>query len=293
MGCGSEPQAQEATMPIGFTVPRAAVHLACALALTLIGCGAPVDDNGAVGEESGQCVGGPKFDPAGAKNVGNGHGVQFIGGQCLSAADCASGCCALPCGICSGPGAQFQAGKQGCGFDHGGSKTGGNTGGGNTTGGNTGGNTNQCVGGPAFDPAGAKNVGNGHGVQFIGGQCLSAADCASGCCALPCGICSGPGAQFQAGKQGCGFGGTQAPPAQQPPPQTTPPPANNGQCVGGPAFDPAGEKNVGNGHGVQFIGGQCLNAKDCASGCCALPCGICSGPGAQFQAGKQGCGFGG
>jgi len=64
-----------------------------------------------------------------------------------------------------------------------------------------------CVGGPKFDPAGAKNVGNGRGQQFIGGQCLSAADCASGCCAKPCGICSGPGAQFQAGKQGCGFGG--------------------------------------------------------------------------------------
>ena len=63
-------------------------------------------------------------------------------------------------------------------------------------------------------------------------------------------------------------------------------------CVGGPRFDPAGDKNVGNGRGVQFIGGQCLSAKDCASGCCALPCGICSGPGAQFQAGKQGCGFG-
>ena len=62
------------------------------------------------------CVGGPKFDPAGAKNVGNGHGAQFIGGQCLSTADCASGCCAFPCGICSGPGAQFQAGKEGCGF---------------------------------------------------------------------------------------------------------------------------------------------------------------------------------
>jgi hypothetical protein len=71
----------------------------------------------------------------------------------------------------------------------------------------TGGNGSTCVGGPKFDPAGAKNVGNGHGVQFIGGQCLDAADCASGCCALPCGICSGPGAQFQAGKQGCGFGG--------------------------------------------------------------------------------------
>jgi hypothetical protein len=71
-------------------------------------------------EEEGEarlaCVGGPKFDPAGEKNVGNGRGQQFIGGQCLSAADCASGCCALPCGICSGPGAQFQAGKKGCGF---------------------------------------------------------------------------------------------------------------------------------------------------------------------------------
>ena len=71
----------------------------------------------------------------------------------------------------------------------------------------SGGNGGQCVGGPKFDPAGAKNVGNGVGTQFIGGQCLSAKDCASGCCAFPCGICSGPGAQFQAGKQGCGFGG--------------------------------------------------------------------------------------
>ena len=159
----------------------------------------------------------------------------------------------------------------------------------------------SCVGGPRFDPAGDKNVGNGKGGQFIGGQCLGAADCASGCCALPCGICSGPGAQFQAGKQGCGFGA--AKPVAPPPPAATPPPpavpmtaADAGRqgnaCVGGPRFDPAGEKNVGNGAGGQFIGGQCLNAADCASGCCALPCGICSGPGAQFQAGKQGCGFG-
>ena len=89
------------------------------------------------------------------------------------------------------------------------------------------------------------------------------------------------------------------PPATTPPPAATtppaPPPANNngGQCVGGPKFDPAGAKNVGNGAGKQFIGGQCLSTKDCASGCCAKPCGICSGPGAQFQAGKLGCGFGG
>jgi len=90
---------------------------------------------------------------------------------------------------------------------------------------------------------------------------------------------------------------TTPPPAQTTPPpaNTTPPPANTGgngtTCVGGPKFDPAGAKNVGNGHGGQFIGGQCLSSADCASGCCAKPCGICSGPGAQFQAGKLGCGF--
>ena len=101
----------------------------------------------------------------------------------------------------------------------------------------------------------------------------------------------------------CGGGAPAAPPATTTPPpanstppvSTNPPPANNngGQCVGGPKFDPAGAKNVGNRAGRQFIGGQCLSAADCASGCCALPCGICSGPGAQFQAGKLGCGFGG
>jgi hypothetical protein len=73
-------------------------------------------NNGAANNNGGACVGGPAFDPAGAKNVGNGRGIQFIGGQCRSSADCASGCCAGPCGICSGIGAQFQAGKTGCGF---------------------------------------------------------------------------------------------------------------------------------------------------------------------------------
>lgn len=80
------------------------------------------------------------------------------------------------------------------------------------------------------------------------------------------------------------------PPVVTPPPVVVNPPS--GACVGGPKFDVAGEKNVGNGRGIQFIGGQCLSSKDCASGCCAGPCGICSGPGAQFQAGKTGCGFG-
>ncbi|KAK5987878.1 Biotrophy-associated secreted protein 2 [Cladobotryum mycophilum] len=56
-------------------------------------------------------------DPAGAKNLGNGQGKQFITGACLSNADCASGCCAAVRGgaLCSGVGAQFQNGKQGCG----------------------------------------------------------------------------------------------------------------------------------------------------------------------------------
>jgi len=147
---------------------------------------------------------------------------------------------------------------------------------------------------PPFDPNGAKNVGNGKGAQFITGQCLSDADCASGCCAKPTGICSGPGASTQQGKQGCGFGGAAAPAAPKTPVKAA---VNNAAAApataskGGPAFDPSGVKNVGNGKGTQFIGGQCLSGADCASGCCAGPSGICSGVGAQTQAGKTGCGF--
>lgn len=167
-------------------------------------------------------------DPAGEKNIGNGAGVQFIGGQCLANADCASGCCAtLPqggqtIGVCSGVGAQNQAGKQGCGFQAGGGaggagdagnqggNQGGNNQGGNQGGGNQGGGTVV----PSTlkpDPAGAGNVGNGQGGQFIGGECTADADCASACCALVntgdnfFGICSGPLANTQNGKQGCGF----------------------------------------------------------------------------------------
>ncbi|KAK4041819.1 hypothetical protein C8A01DRAFT_34069 [Parachaetomium inaequale] len=190
-------------------------------------------------------------DPAGEKNVGNGAGVQFIGGQCLGAADCASGCCAtLPkggqtIGVCSGVGAQNQAGKQGCGFESGGAGGAGNQGGNqggsqeDTQGGNQGGNQNNAGGnqnnaggnqnnaggnqnngqaggtikpsGLKPDPAGAANVGNAQGKQFITGECTSDADCASGCCALvntgqaKFGVCSGPAANTQNGKQGCGF----------------------------------------------------------------------------------------
>ncbi|KAJ6458054.1 hypothetical protein C8R47DRAFT_1059914 [Mycena vitilis] len=150
----------------------------------------------------------------------------------------------------------------------------------------------QANGGPKFDPAGTGNVGNGAGKQFIGGQCLSAADCGSGCCAGPSGICSGVGAQTQAGKTGCGFGAAPAAAPAAAAPAAAPAPAAAGtNAAGGPPFDPSGVKNVGNGKGVQFIGGQCLSAADCGSGCCAGPSGICSGVGAQTQAGKTGCGF--
>jgi hypothetical protein len=81
---------------------------------------------------------------------------------------------------------------------------------------------------PPFDPAGAPHVGNGKGQQFIGGQCLSAADCASGCCAKPTGICSALGDQSEEGKQGCGFVSTTTPP-------TTPPAANGTTAAPNPA----------------------------------------------------------
>ncbi|KAI0835667.1 hypothetical protein F5Y06DRAFT_299496 [Hypoxylon sp. FL0890] len=57
---------------------------------------------------------------AGAKNVGQGDGQQFITGGCVSDADCASACCAevesTGLGVCSAEAASSQNGKLGCGF---------------------------------------------------------------------------------------------------------------------------------------------------------------------------------
>ncbi|KAK4173888.1 hypothetical protein QBC36DRAFT_389387 [Triangularia setosa] len=55
---------------------------------------------------------------AGARNVGQGNGSQFITGGCVNNADCASGCCAdaSSVGVCSAEAAQFQNGKNGCNF---------------------------------------------------------------------------------------------------------------------------------------------------------------------------------
>ncbi|KXJ93532.1 hypothetical protein Micbo1qcDRAFT_174580 [Microdochium bolleyi] len=151
-------------------------------------------------------------DPSGDKNIGNAAGVQFIGGACLSSRDCASTCCATlnGAGICSGLGAQFQAGKQGCGFGDGGAGGGGappaapsvsppdaarpaqpsavpGNGAPPASGGG-------AVGGVDASLPGSQNVGKGNGSQFITGQCLTDADCQSGCCAKPKALPSRSGA---------------------------------------------------------------------------------------------------
>ncbi|KAI1494047.1 hypothetical protein F5X96DRAFT_684775 [Biscogniauxia mediterranea] len=129
-------------------------------------------------------------DPAGDKNVGNGAGQQFIGGACLSGADCASTCCATlnGAGICSGLGAQFQAGKTGCGFVSGGSAAAAPT----TAAAAETAQATSAVSGIDPNAAGGQNVGKADGSQFITGQCLSDADCASACCSVANGQCASP-----------------------------------------------------------------------------------------------------
>lgn len=150
-------------------------------------------------------------DPAGDKNVGNGQGLQFITGACLSDADCASECCATlnGSGVCSAKAAANEQGKQGCGFGGNGEQE-------------TVVSTEPAVQatssagaqapvntGVNSDAPGAENVGKGNGQQFITGQCLSDADCASKCCAGKAGssngACSAIAVANENGKTGCGF----------------------------------------------------------------------------------------
>ncbi|TLS31161.1 hypothetical protein PpBr36_03763 [Pyricularia pennisetigena] len=146
-------------------------------------------------------------DPSGARNVGNGAGKQFITGACRSTADCAQpACCAgiagdSSIGICSGLAVGNVAGKTGCGFGDNGSATApaaaaaaaaaspppsvaapiAAPAAGNRT---TGGGAAAAPGTCRVDSAksGSQNVGKGNKSQFITGQCLSKADCASNCC---------------------------------------------------------------------------------------------------------------
>ncbi|EXJ76945.1 hypothetical protein A1O3_10102 [Capronia epimyces CBS 606.96] len=171
---------------------------------------------------------------AGSANVGNGAGKQFITGQCLSDADCASGCCGFNTGLCAGA-VIAQTRDGGCGFGNaqpndnaaktltgggGGATTSAGTG--TVTGSGSGSGSGNGSGSAAPSPsttksssgavdsslAGAANVGNGAGKQFITGQCFSDADCASGCCGFNSGKCAGAIiAQTRDG--GCGFGDAQ------------------------------------------------------------------------------------
>jgi len=108
-------------------------------------------------------------------------------------------------------------------------------------------------------------------------------------------VCSVVLAAFQAGKNGCGFGG-------------------NGNAANAAAAETArqrqlglrqaavsvvirkdapGAANVGLGNGEQFVSGQCLSDDDCDSGCCATRArdGVCSAVAVANQDGKEGCGF--
>ncbi|KAI9154937.1 Biotrophy-associated secreted protein [Paramyrothecium foliicola] len=154
-------------------------------------------------------------DPSGDKNIGNGQGGQFITGACLSDADCASACCATlgSSGICSGPGAAFNQGKQGCGFGGAGNAFPDQNQGNDNNNGNGNGQQSPPAGGNNAineNAAGSQNVGNGNGLQFITGQCLSDADCASGCCAgsaANSGVaaCAARAVAEANGRTGCGF----------------------------------------------------------------------------------------
>lgn len=135
----------------------------------------------------------------GAENVGKGDGSQFITGQCLSNADCASTCCNKGTGLCSAIGA---VGIENCGFEAAGAAP-------------AAASAAAAAAAPAATAAttaasatintslpGAENVGKGDGSQFITGQCLSNADCASTCCNKNTGTCNAIGA---VGIQNCGF----------------------------------------------------------------------------------------
>jgi hypothetical protein len=222
----------------------------------------------------------------GAENVGKGDGSQFITGQCFSNADCASTCCNKNTGLCNAIGA---VGIQNCGFQAAGAAIDAAAAPAvaapapaATTA-----TTAASTANPAIDSslAGAQNVGKGDGSQFITGQCLSNADCASTCCNKNTGLCNAIGA---VGIQNCGFqaGGAAAASA----PAVATPAASTGTSTANPAIDSSkpGAQNVGKGNGSQFITGQCFSNADCASTCCNKNTGLCNAIGAV---GIQNCGF--
>ncbi|RDA94278.1 hypothetical protein CP533_0571 [Ophiocordyceps camponoti-saundersi (nom. inval.)] len=270
----------------------------------------------------------------GPDNYGKQSGKQFITGICFNNRDCATACCAqvdnnTKKAVCSAVSVQKTPPKQGCGtaFGEGQAFPGGagiaqaaGAGIAQTLGAiqASGGNQSSSTGGGAGSSQGNRpeasadegpeNFGNQQGIQFITGICFNNLDCKEGCCAkvddnTGKSICSGTAVGNVAPKQGCGtapgegktFQGNQTGSGNQGN-QTGQGNQGNNQGGGGLKPDPAGEKNVGNGEGDQFIGGRCLSNADCQDQCCAQVGGqtfaLCSGPGAANQSGKQGCGTG-
>ncbi|KAI1252738.1 hypothetical protein MGN70_004942 [Eutypa lata] len=154
------------------------------------------------------------------------------------------------------------------------------------------------------DPAQVGRIGNGAGEQFIGGQCISSADCAvTACCATlrrqgleDIGVCSGLQADKQAGKIGCGFGDD----GVAPPPPAATTTVNGGVAAptGNAGLDEPGLGDVGTGNGQQFITGPCTSDADCASGCCTPGAGTdatqgtCAARLVALEAGGRGCNLG-
>lgn len=128
----------------------------------------------------------------GSQNVGKGDGSQFITGQCLTNADCASTCCNKNTGVCNAIGA---VGIESCQAGTGGAAAAAPVAAAPAA---------AAPANAAIDTSkpGSQNVGKGNGSQFITGQCLSNADCASTCCNKNTGLCNAIGA---VGIESCGF----------------------------------------------------------------------------------------
>lgn len=270
-------------------------------------------------------------DQPGSQNVGTGSAQQFITGQCLSAADCASGCCVaqndgsgecknrIPteergatCDfVCGGASIPANAGNNGGAGAGAGGNT-GNAGNNNNNNNNNAGNNNAGAGAGAGGQCanintsipGSQNVGTGSGTQFITGQCLSPADCASGCCVaqdsgiaeckaplptaekgLSCDFTCGAAASSSttgntgSGNRQTGGGNNRNSNSRNSGNRNNN--NNNNNSNNGAVTAPAaqgtcgnvdqslsGSQNVGTGAGTQFITGQCFSPADCASGCC-------------------------
>jgi len=151
----------------------------------------------------------------------------------------------------------------------------------------------------------------GQGTNFITESCTSDAECASGCCGFVSGLCSGAIiAQQRASTGGCGFGTAQpnnnaalalgstlaASGVPNAPASVTSAAVSAATSTATTAStsssedNAAGSENVGNGKGLQFITGQCLDNADCASACCVSGGGgTCSA--VAVAAAKGGCGF--